>query len=79
MENEKAISKVSHLVVFQKKDIRRTLHNNEWFFVVSDIVEALTESKGVKSYIQKMRNRDNELSKEWGRIVTPLEIATEGG
>ena len=32
------------LVVFQGKKIRRTWFNDEWWFSVVDIVEALTES-----------------------------------
>jgi len=31
------------LVVFRNKEIRRTLHNNEWWFVVEDVVLALIE------------------------------------
>lgn len=79
MKKEKSLTDVNHLVVFKKKSIRRTLHNNEWWFVVSDVVEALTDSRDTKSYIQKMRSRDEELSKGWGQIVTPLSIETSGG
>ena len=67
------------LVVFRDKKIRRTLHNNEWWFVVMDIVEALTDSINPTDYIKKMRSRDEELSKGWGQIVTPLSIETAGG
>jgi DNA-damage-inducible protein D len=41
----------SKLVVFKGKEIRRTLHNNEWWFVVEDVVSALIESKDPKQYI----------------------------
>lgn len=67
------------LVVFKGKEIRRTLHNNEWWFSVADVVGVLTDSANVSDYIKKMRRRDNELSKGWGQIVTPLWIATPGG
>jgi len=67
------------LAIFKDKEIRRTIYNDEWWFVVNDIVEALTDSKDVKDYIKKMRKRDDELSKGWGQIVTPLEIETNGG
>ena len=69
----------SKLVVFNGKNIRRTLYNNEWWFVVNDVVEALTESPDVKDYIRKMRIRDEKLSEGWGQIVTPLLIQTDGG
>jgi len=33
-----------HLVVFNKKEIRRILHNNEWWFSIIDVVEVLAGS-----------------------------------
>ena len=67
------------LVVFQEKEIRRTWHNDEWWFVVEDIVQVLTDSKDVKQYIRRMRKRDEALSKGWVQIVLPLSIDTAGG
>ncbi|MBW2737357.1 MAG: Bro-N domain-containing protein [Deltaproteobacteria bacterium] len=67
------------LVVFKGKEIRRTLHNNEWWFVIVDIVSALTDSINPSGYIKDMRRRDKELSKGWGQIATPLLIETPGG
>ena len=67
------------LVVFQGKQIRRTWHNDEWWFVVEDIVTVLTDSKDPKQYISKMRKRDDELSKGWVQFVHTLPISTLGG
>jgi hypothetical protein len=67
------------LVVFKGKEIRRTLHNNEWWFSVVDVVSALTDSVDPSGYIKDMRRRDEELSKGWGQIATPLSIETPGG
>jgi hypothetical protein len=69
----------TRLVVFKDKKIRRTLHKNEWWFSVSDVVEALTDTVNSNDYIKKMRKRDAELSQGWGQIVTPLWLETEGG
>jgi prophage antirepressor-like protein len=69
----------NHLVGFQEKAIRRTWHNEEWWFAVADVVAILTESVNPSDYIKKMRLRDSELSQGWGQIVTPLRIETEGG
>ena len=79
MKKEKPNSKMNHLVVFKKKDIRRILHNNEWWFVIEDIVSALTDSVQPAGYIKDMRRRDPELAKGWGQIATPLSIDTAGG
>ena len=67
------------LVVFKKKEIRRMLHNDEWWFVVEDIVLALIDSKDPKQYIQRMKQRDPELGKGWVQIVHTLSVKTAGG
>lgn len=64
---------------FLKKAVRKTFHNNEWWFVLEDIIEALVDTKDAKTYIKTMKHRDEELSKGWLQIVTPLEIETNGG
>lgn len=69
----------SRIVVFREKSIRRTLYNDEWWFVVEDVVLALIDSKDPKQYIQRMKQRDPELGKGWVQIVHTLSIMTEGG
>ena len=49
------------LVVFQEKEIRRVWHNDEWYFSVSDIVGALSESKDAKAYWRKLKQREPQL------------------
>ncbi len=77
MANE--ITPTIKIAVFRNKEIRKTIHNNEWWFVVEDVVIALTDSVNPKDYINKMRRRDEELAKGYGQIVHTLPIATEGG
>jgi prophage antirepressor-like protein len=69
----------THIAVFQRQEIRRTIHNNEWWFVVQDIVLALTDSTDPRQYIQRMKQRDPELGKGWVQIVHTLSIKTPGG
>jgi len=69
----------THIALFQHKEVRRTIHNNEWWFVVADVVAALTDSVDPQGYIKDMRRRDPELAKGWGQIATPLSIKTVGG
>ena len=76
MKNPEQISKIS---IFKGKKIRKTIHQNEWYFVIVDVVGALTDSIDPSGYIKDMRRRDGELSKGWGQIATPLAIETEGG
>lgn len=65
--------------VFRGKEIRRTLHNDEWWFVLEDVVLVLIDSKDPKQYIQRMKQRDLELKKGWVQIVRTLSIETSGG
>jgi len=67
------------IAVFKGKEIRKVIHNNEWWFVVEDVVLALIDSKDPKQYIQRMKQRDPELGKGWVQIVHTLTIETEGG
>jgi len=76
MKKEIAITKIA---IFRKQEIRKTIHKNEWWFVVNDAVSALTDSYNTQDYIKKMRKRDDELGKGWGQIVTPLTVKTAGG
>ncbi|MCX6716076.1 MAG: Bro-N domain-containing protein [Candidatus Taylorbacteria bacterium] len=67
------------VALFEQAEIRRTWHNERWYFVVEDVVTVLTDSQNVKDYITKMRERDNELSKGYGQFVSTLSISTRGG
>jgi hypothetical protein len=61
------------IAIFRGKEIRKTIHKNEWWFVVEDVVLALIDSKDPKQYIQRMKKRDPELGKGWVQIVHTLE------
>jgi DNA-damage-inducible protein D len=65
--------------IFEKKEVRRVWNNEQWYFAINDIVETLTQTPNVSDYIKKMRQRDPELGKGWGQIVTPLSVKTTGG
>ena len=55
------------LVVFQDKKIRRTWHNDEWYFSVVDIIGVLTESVDQAAYWRKLKQR---LKEEGNETVT---------
>jgi hypothetical protein len=69
----------NNLAVFEGKNIRKTWFNDEWWFVLEDIIYALTDSSDIKQYINKMRQRDEELSKGRVQIVHTLSVLTSGG
>lgn len=54
------------IALFKGKTIRKTIHKNEWWFVITDVIEALTDSTNPKQYLKNMLNRDEELAKGVG-------------
>ena len=72
---------MGNIRLFESKQIR-TIWNEadqKWYFVVADVVQVLTDTPNPTDYIKKMRKRDEELSKGWGQLVTPLSVETSGG
>ena len=73
------------IAIFQKKEIRKIIHNGEWWLVINDVITALTDSKNPAQYFKRIKTRDDELRKlteEGGvQFVPPLrlDIETAGG
>ncbi|HUT21987.1 MAG TPA: Bro-N domain-containing protein [Candidatus Bipolaricaulota bacterium] len=73
------------IALFKGKKIRKTIHNNEWWFVINDVIQALTDSNDPPQYFKRMKQRDEELAKltDQGGVqfVPPLmlEVETAGG
>lgn len=67
------------IILFKNKQVRKTLHNNKWYFVIVDVIEILTDSIQPEGYLKDLRRRDEELAKGWGQIATPLKVSTTGG
>ena len=43
----------TNIAVFRGKKIRKTIHNNEWWFSVADTVMVLTKIANKADYIKK--------------------------
>ena len=57
-EENKNITPQNKLVVFQGKEVRRSWHNEKWYYSLVDIVAVLSESKNPTDYLKKIRKRD---------------------
>ena len=68
-----------HLVVFQDKKIRRIWHNDEWWFSVVDVVEALTESNNPRNYWSMLKTREAEQGIELSTNCVQLKLSAEDG
>ena len=68
------------IALFQRKEIRRTIHNGEWWFVITDVIVVLTDSVNPSDYLKKLRKRDPFLSGAFqggGQLVPPLGLALD--
>lgn len=57
------------IAIFQQKEIRKQLHDGEWWFVINDVIAALTDSENPAQYLRNIRNRDVDLS----NLFEPVE------
>ncbi|HXF39615.1 MAG TPA: Bro-N domain-containing protein [Blastocatellia bacterium] len=67
----------TRIALFQRKEVRRVIHNNEWWFVIADVVAVLTDSVNPSDYLKKIRQRDPSLSEAFkggGQFVSPLGL-----
>ena len=66
---------MNDIKLFQNKKIRSVWNDEEeqWYFSVVDVVEALTDSNDPKQYIKRMRSRDESLNSYWVQFVPPLK------
>jgi len=68
------------IALFKGKKIRKTLHQNEWWFSVIDVVQALTDSVNPRDYWFKMKVRVKEEDGfEPSTICRQLKLPAEDG
>ena len=71
---------MSDLKLFEGKQIRSYWNEKEeqWYFSVVDIIEALTDSVNATDYLKKLRKRDSELGSYVGTNCPQVEMLTNG-
>jgi prophage antirepressor-like protein len=68
------------IAVFKGKEIRKTLHSNEWYFSVVDIIEALTDSDNPRNYWNMMKSREQKQSKvQLSTFCVQLKLTSSDG
>ena len=76
----KKIIDPTRIAIFQKKEIRKTIYKNEWYFSVIDVIAALTESVNPRDYWFKMKIRVNsEDGAELSTICRQLKMKSADG
>ncbi|MEE9431987.1 MAG: hypothetical protein V3V16_13145 [Melioribacteraceae bacterium] len=66
----------SKIAIFQKKEIRKTIYKNEWYFSIVDVVG---NSINPTDYLSKLRKRDEEVRNYIGTNCLQVEMITETG
>ena len=64
------------IALFKGKKIRKTIHQNEWWFAILDVIAVLTDSPQPKTYWAKMKDRDKEIFQPfpfWEQLRLPAE------
>ncbi len=68
------------IAIFKGRKIRKTLHNNEWWFSVVDVVEVLTDSANPRDYWYKMKVREkDEAGIELSTFCRQLKLMASDG
>jgi prophage antirepressor-like protein len=70
----------SKIDVFQRSEIRKVMHEGEWWFSVKDILEALTGTTEGNRYSRDLRTKDEGLRATWAEItrILPFDTASRG-
>lgn len=70
----------TRIAIFRGKNIRKTIYNNEWWFSVVDVVQALTDSADSNDYWYKMKIRvKSEDGIELSTICRQLKLKAPDG
>lgn len=71
---------MNNIKLFDQKRIRSYWNEKEeqWYFSIVDIVEALTDSVNLTDYLKKLRKRDAELGSYLGTNCPQVEMLTNG-
>src|SRR3989338_11154109 len=67
------------LAVFQDKNIRRTWHDNEWYFSVVDVISALDASTIPKRYWSDLKTKLSDEGFEPYDKIVQLKLPAEDG
>jgi DNA-damage-inducible protein D len=73
------VEKENSLVIFEDKKIRRVWHNDEWYYSVIDVIQALTDSSNPRNYWNMLKSRELEHDIDLYTICVQLKIIAPDG
>jgi hypothetical protein len=71
----------SKIAVFRGKQIRKVIHQDEWYFSIIDIIDALTDSSNPRRYWSDLKQKliDNEGFSQLYEKIVQLKMASSDG
>jgi len=69
----------THIAIFNGKSIRRRLVDNEWFFSIIDVIEALTDSTIPRRYWTDLKAKLKEEGLELYDFIVQLKLKSSDG
>ena len=74
------MTKITKIAIFRGKKIRKTIYQNEWWFSVVDVIEALTDSSIPRRYWSdlKIKIKQEGYSELYEKIVQ-LKLPSSDG
>lgn len=80
MSKELPVNSHGKIIVFGAKQIRLIWHDEQWFFSVVDIIDALTDSDNPRDYWYRMKRREKESSGiELSTFCVQLKLTSADG
>ena len=69
----------TQLAIFRGRKVRRIIHNNEWWFSVVDIIEALTGNDRPRKYWNDLKKKLKEEGSEVSDKIGQLKMQASDG
>jgi len=80
MSEELPVDSHGNIIVFGAKQIRRIWHDEQWFFSVVDIIDALTDSDNPRNYWSMMKARELKQSEvQLSTFCVQLKLTSSDG
>jgi DNA-damage-inducible protein D len=71
---------ITKIAIFQKKEVRKVIHKNEWWFSIIDIIEVLTGTARPRKYWNDLKKKlENEGYFEVSENIGQLKIMAPDG
>ncbi len=74
-----AAKELIKLAVFRGKQIRKIVHDGEWWFAIVDVVAVLTDSADPKDYWYRIKKREKIAEVELSTICRQLKLEASDG